>query len=84
MGVYAKSIWKTLRRLKKSCTVVHDIMKALMNLPYMDAVSCVLFWIGCKMVINPKYTLNYILKVKHTLISFRQSYGPVLKVLSWI
>lgn len=42
MGVYAKSIWKTLRRLKKSCTVVHDIMKALMNLPYMDAVSSVL------------------------------------------
>ncbi|XP_057794846.1 putative E3 ubiquitin-protein ligase LIN-1 isoform X2 [Salvia miltiorrhiza] len=44
MGAYAKSIWKTLRRLKKSCTVVHDIMKALMNLPYMDAAelwSCV-------------------------------------------
>ncbi|KAH6823024.1 hypothetical protein C2S53_020427 [Perilla frutescens var. hirtella] len=44
MGMYAKSIWKTLRRLKKSCTVVHDIMKALMNLPYMDAAelwSCV-------------------------------------------
>lgn len=39
MGVYAKNIWKNLRRLKKSCTVVHDIMKALMNLPSMDAVS---------------------------------------------
>ncbi|KAI3464828.1 hypothetical protein Pfo_021491 [Paulownia fortunei] len=44
MGVYARSIWKTLRRLKKSCTVVHDIMKALMNLPSIDAAelwSCV-------------------------------------------
>ncbi|XP_047958972.1 putative E3 ubiquitin-protein ligase LIN-1 [Salvia hispanica] len=39
MGAYAKSMWKTLRRLKKSCTVVHDIMKALMNLPYMDAAE---------------------------------------------
>ena len=49
MGAYAKSMWKTLRRLKKSCTVVHDIMKALMNLPYMDAVSSVL---NCVVVAN--------------------------------
>lgn len=41
MAVYAKSIWKTLRKLKRSCTVVHDIMKALMNLPSIDAVSCI-------------------------------------------
>lgn len=46
MGAYAKSIWKTLRRLKKSCSVVHDIMKALMNLPYMDVVSSV-----CKYIV---------------------------------
>ncbi|KAL0325873.1 UNVERIFIED_CONTAM: putative E3 ubiquitin-protein ligase LIN [Sesamum radiatum] len=38
MGLYAKSVWKTLRRLKKNCIVVHDIMKALMNLPSIDAV----------------------------------------------
>ncbi|KAL3845328.1 hypothetical protein ACJIZ3_002731 [Penstemon smallii] len=44
VGAYAKCIWRTLRRLKKSCTVVHDIMKALMNLPSIDAAelwSCV-------------------------------------------
>ncbi|KAK6115209.1 hypothetical protein DH2020_007478 [Rehmannia glutinosa] len=44
MGVYARSIWKTLRRLRKYCTVVHDIMKALMNLPSIDSAelwSCV-------------------------------------------
>ncbi|KAL0438418.1 UNVERIFIED_CONTAM: putative E3 ubiquitin-protein ligase LIN-1 [Sesamum latifolium] len=44
MGLYAKSVWKTLRRLKKNCIVVHDIMKALMNLPSIDAAdlwSCV-------------------------------------------
>ncbi|KAL0360544.1 UNVERIFIED_CONTAM: putative E3 ubiquitin-protein ligase LIN-1 [Sesamum radiatum] len=41
---YMPKVWKTLRRLKKNCIVVHDIMKALMNLPSIDAAdlwSCV-------------------------------------------
>ncbi|KAL8524096.1 hypothetical protein ACS0TY_013891 [Phlomoides rotata] len=44
IAAYAKSIWKTLRRLKKSCKVVPDIMRALINLPSMDVAelwSCV-------------------------------------------
>ncbi|KAL8059222.1 hypothetical protein ABFX02_03G071700 [Erythranthe guttata] len=44
IGVYAKSIWKTLRKIKKSCTAANDITKALMNLPSIDAAdlwSCV-------------------------------------------
>ncbi|XP_012835676.1 PREDICTED: putative E3 ubiquitin-protein ligase LIN [Erythranthe guttata] len=44
IGVYAKSLWKTLRKIKKSCTAASDITKALMNLPSIDAAdlwSCV-------------------------------------------
>ena len=39
LGAYAKSIYRTLRELKKNSVVVTDIMKALMNLSSVDAVS---------------------------------------------
>ena len=39
MGVYAKCIYKTLRKLKGNSAVVTDIMKALMNLSSVDVVS---------------------------------------------
>jgi hypothetical protein len=39
MGAYAKSIYKTLRELKRNSVVVTDIMKALTNLSSVDAVS---------------------------------------------
>ncbi|XP_073137184.1 putative E3 ubiquitin-protein ligase LIN-1 [Henckelia pumila] len=44
VAAYAKSMWKILRRLKKSCTVAHDIMKALMKMSSVDPAelwSCV-------------------------------------------
>ncbi|XP_060962901.1 putative E3 ubiquitin-protein ligase LIN-1 isoform X1 [Cannabis sativa] len=39
LGVYAKSIYKTLRKLKRNSMVVNDIMKALMKLPSVDATE---------------------------------------------
>lgn len=39
LGVYAKSIYRTLRRLKKYSAVPVDIMKALLNLKSVDVVS---------------------------------------------
>ncbi|CAI9763800.1 unnamed protein product [Fraxinus pennsylvanica] len=39
VGVYTKSIWKILRKLKKSSTAASDILKALMNLPCVDAAE---------------------------------------------
>ncbi|GAA0152215.1 hypothetical protein LIER_10751 [Lithospermum erythrorhizon] len=36
LGVYSKSIFKCLRKIKKSCTVANDILKALMNSPCLD------------------------------------------------
>lgn len=39
LGVYAKCIYRTLRKLKRNSLVVRDIMEALMNLPSVDAVS---------------------------------------------
>ncbi|KAI3953488.1 hypothetical protein MKW92_021138 [Papaver armeniacum] len=37
LGMYAKSIWKSLRKLKSSSIVVKDILKALMNLSSVNA-----------------------------------------------
>ncbi|KAL2468241.1 Transducin/WD40 repeat-like superfamily protein [Forsythia ovata] len=39
VGVYAKCIWKILRKLKMSSTAANDILKALMNLPCVDAAE---------------------------------------------
>lgn len=39
LGAYAKSIYKTLRKLKKYSVVATDIMKALLNLKSVDVVS---------------------------------------------
>jgi hypothetical protein len=39
LGAYAKSIYKTLRELKRNSVVVTDIMKALTNLSSVDAES---------------------------------------------
>ncbi|PON93899.1 E3 ubiquitin ligase [Trema orientale] len=39
LGVYAKPIYKTLRKLKRNSVVVTDIMKTLMNLPSVDATE---------------------------------------------
>lgn len=39
LGVYAKSIYRTLRKLKKYSVVAGDIMKALLNLKSVDVVS---------------------------------------------
>nr|GMC50306.1 BRCA1-A complex subunit BRE [Ipomoea batatas] len=44
MGVYAKCMCKTLMKLKKHSTVVGDMMKALMTLPCIDAVSMAELW----------------------------------------
>jgi hypothetical protein len=41
LGAYAKSIYRTLRELKRNSVAVTDIMKALMNLSSVDAVSWV-------------------------------------------
>nr|AZL93829.1 U-box/WD40 protein [Ceanothus thyrsiflorus] len=39
LGVYAKCLYKTLRKLKRNSVVVNDIMKALMNLSSVDATE---------------------------------------------
>ncbi|KAF6154834.1 hypothetical protein GIB67_033863 [Kingdonia uniflora] len=39
LGTYAKSIWKSLRNLKRSSVVVKDLLKALMNLPSVNAAD---------------------------------------------
>ncbi|XP_038896990.1 putative E3 ubiquitin-protein ligase LIN-1 [Benincasa hispida] len=39
LGLHARSINKTLRKLRKNSSVVNDIMKALMNLPSVDATE---------------------------------------------
>lgn len=39
LGVYAKNIYRTLRKLKKHSMVAADIMKALLNLKSVDVVS---------------------------------------------
>ncbi|KAJ8531170.1 hypothetical protein K7X08_026604 [Anisodus acutangulus] len=39
LGIYAKCLCKSLRKLKKYSTVVGDIMKTLMNLPCIDAAE---------------------------------------------
>ncbi|KAF3446786.1 hypothetical protein FNV43_RR11966 [Rhamnella rubrinervis] len=39
LGVYAKCIYKTLRKLKRNSVVVTDIIKALMNLSSVDATE---------------------------------------------
>ncbi|KAM5565133.1 putative E3 ubiquitin-protein ligase LIN-1 [Rosa sericea] len=39
LGVYAKCIYKTLRKLKRSTVVASDIMKALMNLSSVDVTE---------------------------------------------
>lgn len=73
MGVHAKSIWRILRRLKKSCTVAHDIMKSLMKLPSLDAVSSNLF---CSDFDTKSYS-----SITNSMFC-RRSYGLVLKALS--
>jgi len=39
LRVYAKSIYRILRKLKKYSTVAADILKALLNLNSVDVVS---------------------------------------------
>lgn len=39
LGVYAKCIYNTLRKLKRNSVAVTDILKALMNLPSINAVN---------------------------------------------
>lgn len=39
LRVYAKSIYRTLRRLKKYSVVAVDIMKVILNLKSVDVVS---------------------------------------------
>ncbi|XP_027091219.2 putative E3 ubiquitin-protein ligase LIN-1 isoform X2 [Coffea arabica] len=41
LGVYAKNMYKTLRKLKRNSVVVNDLLKALINLPSIDAAE---FW----------------------------------------
>uniref|UniRef100_A0A7N0UHD0 Putative E3 ubiquitin-protein ligase LIN ARM-like domain-containing protein n=2 Tax=Kalanchoe fedtschenkoi TaxID=63787 RepID=A0A7N0UHD0_KALFE len=40
-GVYAKSIFNVLRKLRRSSTAVTDILKALINLPSVNVVSSI-------------------------------------------
>ncbi|KAK3007668.1 hypothetical protein RJ639_014310 [Escallonia herrerae] len=39
LGVYAKCMYKTLRKLKRNSVVVNDILKTLMNLPSVNAAE---------------------------------------------
>ncbi|KAL8135683.1 putative E3 ubiquitin-protein ligase LIN-1 isoform X2 [Apium graveolens] len=39
LGVYAKCMYKTLRKLKRNSVVVNDILKTLMNLPSVNAAD---------------------------------------------
>lgn len=39
LGVYAKCMYRTLRKLKRYSVVVNDLLKTLINLPSIDAVS---------------------------------------------
>ncbi|KAL3505402.1 hypothetical protein ACH5RR_035243 [Cinchona calisaya] len=39
MGAYAKNMYKTLRKLKRNSIVVNDLLKALINLPSIDAAE---------------------------------------------
>ncbi|KAL7175142.1 hypothetical protein ACSBR2_028862 [Camellia fascicularis] len=39
LGVYAKCVYKTLRKLKKNSKMVNDILKALMNLPSVNVTE---------------------------------------------
>lgn len=69
-------MYKTLRKLKRNSVVVNDILKTLMNLPAVDAVSISLT-ICAKILIMHKYKL-----VWSYALNFRQICGVVLKGLS--
>lgn len=73
LGVYAKCMYKTLRKLKRNSVVVNDILKTLMNLPSVNAVSISLT-IYAKISIIHKYEL-----VWSYALNFRQICGLVLK-----
>ncbi|XP_073052869.1 putative E3 ubiquitin-protein ligase LIN-1 [Primulina eburnea] len=69
VAVYAKSMWKILRRLKKICTVAHDIMKALMNMSSIDPAdlwSCVE---GPELDVSMNGEIFSMLHIKNRLIS---------------
>ncbi|KAK7268600.1 hypothetical protein RIF29_21301 [Crotalaria pallida] len=54
LGVYAKSIYRTLRKLKKYSVVAVDIMKVLLNLKSVDVTE---LW-SCKEVVELDLSLN--------------------------
>ncbi|XP_073276156.1 putative E3 ubiquitin-protein ligase LIN-1 [Primulina huaijiensis] len=69
VAVYAKTMWKILRRLKKICTVAHDIMKALMNMSSIDPAdlwSCVE---GPELDVSMNGEIFSMLHIKNRLIS---------------
>ncbi|XP_050363758.1 putative E3 ubiquitin-protein ligase LIN-1 [Argentina anserina] len=69
LGVYAKCIYKTLRKLKRSTAVASDIMKALMNLSSVDVTQ---LW-SCAEVVELDSCSNgevtYILQRKGRVLS---------------
>ncbi|XP_073043789.1 putative E3 ubiquitin-protein ligase LIN-1 isoform X2 [Primulina eburnea] len=69
VAVYTKSMWKILRRLKKSCTVAHDIMKALINMTSINPSelwSCVE---GPVLDVSMNGEILSMLQIKNRLIS---------------
>lgn len=75
MGVDAKNLYKTLRKLKRSSILVDDLLKALINMPSVDAVRMI--HASCDfedLKILPFPVPNNVI--------FRQSYGATPMVLS--
>ncbi|PQQ21567.1 putative E3 ubiquitin-protein ligase LIN-1 isoform X2 [Prunus yedoensis var. nudiflora] len=62
LGVYAKCIYKTLRKLKKNSVVANDIMKALMNLSSIDITE---LWSCAEVVELDSSTNGEVLSLLH-------------------
>ncbi|XP_051139219.1 putative E3 ubiquitin-protein ligase LIN-1 [Andrographis paniculata] len=65
----AKSVWKTLRRLKKSCAVAHDVIKALMKSQSLDAAELWSFVEGPELDVSMNGEILSLLHVRNWLIS---------------
>lgn len=79
LGVYVKSIYNVLRKLKRSSSVVTDILKALISLPSVNAVSS-----QHSLLVHSFLCFRNAGCAYKVCICFSQSYGLVLKSLTWI
>ncbi|CAN4121112.1 unnamed protein product [Withania somnifera] len=69
LGIYAKCLCKSLRKLKKYSTVVSDIMKTLMNLPCINAAELWCYYECPEMDISVNGEVLCLLNIRGRLIS---------------